>query len=62
MSQAVSGSVRAQGLHMSHGVSFWDAMILASCLEVGVEVLYSEDVPGLKAVERLRVVNPFARV
>jgi predicted nucleic acid-binding protein len=21
----------AQGLHLSHGVSFWDAMILASC-------------------------------
>jgi predicted nucleic acid-binding protein len=53
---------RAQGLHVSHSVSFWDAMILASCLEVGVEILYSEDVPGLDAVERLRVVNPFVRV
>jgi len=53
---------RAQGLQVSHSVSFWDAMILASCLEVGVEILYSEDVPGLDAVERLRVVNPFARV
>ena len=47
---------------MSHGVSFWDAMILAACLEVGVEILYSEDVPGLDAVDRLRVVNPFATV
>ena len=36
-------------------------MILASCLEVGVEILYSEDVPGLDVVERLRVINPFAR-
>jgi len=53
---------RAQGLHVSHKVSFWDAMILASCLEVGVEILYSEDVPGLDAVDRLRVVNPFATV
>jgi predicted nucleic acid-binding protein len=26
---------RAQGLHVSHTVRFWDAMILASCLEVG---------------------------
>jgi predicted nucleic acid-binding protein len=53
---------RAQGLHVSHKVSFWDAMILAACLEVGVEILYSEDVPGLDAVDRLRVVNPFATV
>ena len=52
---------RAQGLHVSHKVSFWDAMILASCLEVGVEILYSEDVPGLDVLERLRVINPFAR-
>jgi predicted nucleic acid-binding protein len=52
----------AQGLHVSHKISFWDAMILASCLEVGVEILYSEDVPGLDAVDRLRVVNPFATV
>jgi predicted nucleic acid-binding protein len=36
-------------------------MILASCLEVGVEILYSEDVPGLDAVERLRLINPFAK-
>jgi predicted nucleic acid-binding protein len=53
---------RAQGLHVSHGVSFWDAMILGSCLAAGVEILYSEDVPGLDAVERLRVINPFAKV
>ena len=53
---------RAKGLHVSHKVSFWDAMILAACLEVGVEILYSEDVPGLDAVDRLRVVNPFAEV
>ena len=47
----VDPQVHAQGLHVSHRISFWDAMILASCLEVGVEILYSEDVPGLDAVE-----------
>ena len=52
----------AQALHVSHKVSFWDAMILAACFEVGAEILYSEDVPGLDAVDRLRVVNPFATV
>jgi len=38
-----SGTVldRAKALHIKHRVSFWDAMILASCLDAGVEVLYS---------------------
>lgn len=51
---------RAQALHVQHKVSFWDAMILGSCLEAGIDLLYSEDVPGLSALEGLRVVNPFA--
>jgi predicted nucleic acid-binding protein len=37
----------ARDLHLSHGVSFWDSMILAACAEAGIETLYSEDVPGL---------------
>jgi predicted nucleic acid-binding protein len=50
---------RARGLHLTHGVSFWDATILAACAETGVDVLYSEDVPGLDTIGGLRVVNPF---
>ena len=49
---------RARELHLSSGVSFWDAMILAACTEAGVEILYSEDVPGL-ALGGLKVINPF---
>ena len=37
---------RARGLHLKRNVAFWDAMILASCLDAGVNVLYSEDLPG----------------
>ena len=48
----------ARDLHLSHGVSFWDSMILAACTEAGVEILYSEDVPGL-AIRSPKVVNPF---
>jgi len=51
---------RAQSLHVIHGVSFWDALILAACVEAGVEALYSEDLPGLPTVGGLQVVNPFA--
>ena len=51
---------RAQSLHVTHGVSFWDALILAACVEAGVETLYSEDLPGLSTLGGLQVVNPFA--
>ena len=50
---------RGHRLHTAHGVSFWDAMILAACAEAGVDTLYSEDVPGLRPPGALQVVNPF---
>jgi len=50
---------RAQRLHVTHGVSFWDALVLAACVEAGVDTLYSEDVPGLATLGALHVVNPF---
>jgi predicted nucleic acid-binding protein len=49
----------ARELHISRGVSLWDALILAACVEAGADVLYSEDVPGLQAFETVRVINPF---
>lgn len=48
----------ARELHVSRGVSFLDAMILAACAEAGVEILYSEDIPGV-ALNSPRIVNPF---
>jgi predicted nucleic acid-binding protein len=51
---------RAQNLHLQYGVSFWDSLILASCVEADVETLYSEDVPGHASLPGLRVINPFA--
>jgi predicted nucleic acid-binding protein len=55
-SKAVLG--RAEELHLTRGASFWDALILAACVDAGVETLYSEDLPGFD-VEGLRVTNPF---
>jgi predicted nucleic acid-binding protein len=49
----------ARELHLAHAVSLWDALILAACVEAGVDTLYSEDVPGLETFEMLRVINPF---
>lgn len=49
----------ARELHLAHAVSLWDALILAACVEAGVDTLYSEDVPGLENFKTLRVINPF---
>jgi predicted nucleic acid-binding protein len=49
----------AQNLHRDQGVSFWDALIIASCIDCGAETLYSEDLPGKVLDVRVNVVNPF---
>jgi len=50
---------RAERLLDSYSLSFWDAMIIAACLEAGVTRLYSEDFDGYPQVDGLEIVNPF---
>lgn len=50
----------AQDLHLEHNVSFWDALMVAACLDEGVATLYSEDIPSRKEFGALQIVNPFA--
>jgi predicted nucleic acid-binding protein len=50
---------RSRELHLNRGASFWDAMILAACAEAGVEIFYSEDLPGFDHFDGVRVINPF---
>ena len=50
---------RAKELHLARGASLWDALILAACVEAGVEIFYSEDLPGFDDFDGVRVVNPF---
>lgn len=50
---------RARTLHAEGGWSFWDAMIVAACLDCGVTRLYSEDLPGRAVPGPLEIVNPF---
>src|SRR5277367_2969723 len=47
-------------LHAENGWSFWDAMIVATCLECGVSRFYSEDLPGRAPPGPLEIVNPFS--
>ena len=54
----VSG--RAEKLARGYSLSSWDALIVAACLEDGIERLYSEDFDASVRAEGLEVVNPFA--
>ena len=66
---AASRKLRSQGFTMAgawhrvlraeDGWSFWDAMIVAACLECRVTRLYSEDLPGRAVRWPLETVNPF---
>ncbi len=50
----------ASDLRASHSLSFWDSLIVASALQSGAQILYSEDMQhGLVVDGRLRIVNPF---
>ncbi len=44
------------------GVSFWDALILATAKREGCTVLYSEDFQDGRVYDTVRVVNPFVSV
>lgn len=49
----------AEELIRNYSLSFWDAMIIAACLEGGVTCLYSEDFDAYSKIEGLSLINPF---
>src|SRR5688572_28296805 len=52
--------VLASELRERHSLSYWDSTIVASALNAGAAVLYSEDMQhGLVINGSLRIVNPF---
>lgn len=51
---------RAERLLQKYSLSFWDALLVAACLEAGVTRLYTEDFDDSLRAEGLEVVNPFA--
>ena len=42
-----------------HGLSFYDALIVASAIEAGCDTLYSEDMQHGRSIGGLKIVNPF---
>jgi predicted nucleic acid-binding protein len=51
---------RALDLVTAHTLSHWDAMLVAACLEAGVDTLYTEDMGAPRMIESLKLINPFA--
>jgi predicted nucleic acid-binding protein len=49
---------RAENLMGRFSLSHWDSMIVAACLEVNAQILYTEDF-GYSSIDGLRIVNPF---
>ena len=49
----------ALGLRRDHGVSFWDSLLLAACIDAGVDRLYTEDLQAQPTIMGVQIVNPF---
>jgi predicted nucleic acid-binding protein len=52
---------RAWRLVADHQMSYWDAMLVAACVDAGVTRLYTEDVQGKPAIEGVEFINPFKK-
>jgi predicted nucleic acid-binding protein len=49
----------ARALAEDHGLSFYDALIVAAALEAGCDTLFSEDLQHGRTIGRLAILNPF---
>lgn len=52
--------LRASRIHRQHKVSWWDALIINSAMELGCAVLWSEDLSTGRRFGGLTIRNPFA--
>lgn len=47
-------------LRSRFSLSHWDSMLLAACINAGVDTLYSEDLDDGMTYDSVKVVNPFS--
>ena len=48
-----------QSLQSRYSLSIWDALLVAACLEGGVQILYTEDMGAPRQIDGVSLVNPF---
>lgn len=53
--------IRAAQLHRRHRLSWWDALLLNSAVELGCKVLWSEDFTDGQRYGKTTVRNPFQK-
>jgi predicted nucleic acid-binding protein len=46
-------------LRAAHQLSYWDALLIAACVDAGVTRLYTEDLQSRPVIEGVEIVNPF---
>jgi predicted nucleic acid-binding protein len=56
---ALADVLRACGIHRLHKVSWWDALIINSAVELGCTLLWSEDLGKGQRYGTITVRNPF---
>ena len=56
---SVALAQRAFEIKTRHGIRYWDAAIIAAALELGCDILYSEDLSHGQDYGGVRVINPF---
>lgn len=49
----------ARSLQSRHSLSFWDALLVATCIRDGVTTLFTEDMGAPRNIDGLALVNPF---
>ncbi|MBI1294982.1 PIN domain-containing protein [bacterium] len=49
----------AIGIQIRYGISFWDAMVIRSAVQMGCERVWSEDLNSGQKYEGVLVLNPF---
>lgn len=56
-----SDVIRAAQLHREHKVSWWDAMVINSAMQLNCSVLWSEDLHHSQRLGTLTIRNPFRK-
>ena len=51
---------RVEVIRKRYELSFWDGLLIATCLEADVDRLFSEDFSSYRRIDSLAVVHPFA--
>ena len=57
---SIETHTEAVSLARSHGLNFYDSLIVASALEAGCGILLTEDLQAGRRIADLTIVNPFA--